>query len=497
MKQKNILILHTDQLRYDGLGCCGNPYAITPHIDALAAKAHVFDRHIVANPTCMTSRASLFTGLYPMAHNVWTNGVPLLRQEYVKHTGGNAVLNEPITLADVFSRNGYETFSFGKLHLTPNMAPIEYGFPETWDAWKTNALANWHGPYYGFQHVENTCGHGDQPAILGGHYCNWLRANHPEIYQEALKDSSRTRPIASMDDLYPSSVPSELHNSTWLADRFNQHLYNRKDPNKPFFAFIGFPDPHHPFTPSYDIVKKFETLPVKDPADPSGQALQSSSSLLTATSIQHLSHEERLTVLRYTYAMIHQVDLAVGRIVSTLKEQNIWDDTVIVFTSDHGDFLCDHGLLYKGYMASDALLRVPLIIRIPGLESQQRHPEPVSNCDVMPTLAGLAGVNLGSNCHGEDIMTNIQSDKTHYAFAYATDGESRSVNLTIYDRRYRLTYYPVEKVTELYDHENDPQEIINLAGHPDIRAHQSLLMTTLKNWFVETTNPSLGRVGLW
>ncbi len=496
---KNILILHTDQLRYDGLGCCGNPLAVTPHIDQLAGQSYVFDRHIVANPVCMPSRASLLTGLYPQAHNVWSNGVPLLRREYVKYSGDDSIVAEPPTLADVFARGGYATFSLGKLHLTPNLAPVEHGYPETWDAWEGEGLADWHGPYYGFQYVDNTCGHGDQPAVLGGHYRNWLAKYHPDIYRQAVihrqavANGSQPRPIPATGGLYPSTVPDELHHTTWLANRFKEYVTARRDPSQPFCGFIGFPDPHHPFTPSYDIMEKLKDIEVKAPCDPEGRAVTGAHGLQSMSSIKHLTPAERRMIIRYTYAMVHQVDLAVGRILSTLKELDLWDNTIIVFTSDHGDFLGDHGLLYKGFVGSDALLHVPLILRVPGQSGPQRIAMPVSNCDVLPTLARLAGVKPPDYCHGRDLLDGNE----RHAFAYASAGQPESVNLTIYDRRYRLTYYPAPQAVELYDHQTDPDEIENLAGRADVATVQARLLETLKTWFIETTNPNLNRLGLW
>ncbi|MFZ2657989.1 MAG: sulfatase-like hydrolase/transferase [Victivallales bacterium] len=505
--RQNVLILHADQLRYDGIGCCGNPSGATPHIDSLAADGVVFDRHIVSNPTCMPSRASLLTGLYPAGHNVWSTGVPLQRREYTRYCrdiGGDSMVVQPTTLADAFAASGYHTFSLGKLHLTPNIAPVECGFPETVKAWEDGRFDNWHGPYYGFEHVEMTKGHGEQPC-RHGHYANWLREKHPDVHASVMGNYKNlyagerldtSKPIPSQLDLYPSPVPGELHNSAWLAERFEGHLAGRADKSKPFLAFVGFPDPHHPFTPSFDVLEKFLDAEVKDPLDPDGEALPGAAMLRRAHSLKHLTVEQRKLIIRYTYAMIHQVDLAVGRILRTLKEMNLWDDTIIVFTSDHGDFLGDHQALYKGYFGSDALLRVPFVIRVPGRNGGQRKAEPMSNCDVMPTLASLTGVKLPDPCHGRDIFAGGDEGEK-LAFAYAADGDPKNFNLTVYDDRHRLTWYPCGGFVELYDHKKDPAEIRNVAdekGKSRIRAH---LIGAIKDWHVRTSNPILSKFGLW
>jgi arylsulfatase A-like enzyme len=148
----NVLILHTDQQRSDSLGCMGNRYVHTPNLDLLAADGTVFTRHISSNTICMPSRASLFTGLYPPAHGVWTNGVPLNRREYATvdiRSVGEGVRPEPPTAADVFAADGYDTAAFGKLHLTPNLAPASFGYQETWSRWEDGGLDDWHGPTSG------------------------------------------------------------------------------------------------------------------------------------------------------------------------------------------------------------------------------------------------------------------------------------------------------------------------------------------------------------
>ena len=140
MNKKNVILLHTDQQRGDHLGCMGNPYIRTPNIDRLAAEGTLCTRHIVANPICSPSRASFFTGLYPPGHNVWCNGVPLNRREFndidrrnenVAPQGSSGFDPEPTTIADMFAAAGYDTASFGKLHLTPYLAPENRGFPES------------------------------------------------------------------------------------------------------------------------------------------------------------------------------------------------------------------------------------------------------------------------------------------------------------------------------------------------------------------------------
>ncbi|MFA6290358.1 MAG: sulfatase-like hydrolase/transferase [Victivallales bacterium] len=499
----NVIILHADQLRYDGVGCCGNPHAVTPNIDMLAADSCVFDRHIVANPVCMPSRASLMTGLYPPGHNVWTNGVPLNRSEYVrrdtKYLGAES-FREPATVAEVFAASGYDTALFGKLHLTPNIAPLEYGFQECWGNWARGDFDDWHGPYYGFRHVDNTCGHGEQPC-LNGHYSLWLRKEHPDLFKRLSKgEKAAPSPIHKMKDLYPSLVPTELHYDNWLAGRFESYLEKERPKDKPFLAFIGFPDPHHPFTPSYDAASLFKDADVSTPNDSDNKGMSDSPSreiVQNSTVVSTLSEEERRIISRYTYAMVYQIDLAVGRIVSALKRNGMWDDTVIVFTSDHGDFLCDHGCLYKGLVGFDTLLHVPFIMRIPGSGLPRRVAAPMSNCDVMPTLASVAGVPLTGKIHGRDIIKAVNDGDATDAMAYCFDGDPAKTNITLYDKQYRMTYFPDSDFVELFNHTEDPGELRNIGKSGKGKKLAQDFKRIMGDRMLSHNNPILNRLGAW
>ncbi len=527
MAGKNVILLHADQQRYDSTGCAGNPFARTPNLDALAAEGTLFTRHITSNPVCSPSRASLMTGLYPPGHNVWTNGVPLNRREYLKVEGrvkiprrglpGDGLVHEPPTLADVFAAAGYDTAMFGKLHLTPYIAPLELHYPEGWANWQKGEFDDWHGPYYGFRHVEMTMGHGEQPCHTG-HYALWLKREHPDVHRrlvEAAKD--RKLPVPEQKDLYPSPLPSELHNSMWLANRVCQYLDNRgsdaarrtsdaarrTSDAKPFLLFVGFPDPHHPFVPPADLAADFEGVPFKPSVDPEGEGMRNSPERhLVQLEKCPITQGQREAAIRYTYAMVHLIDRAVGRIVEALKRLGLWDDTIIAFTSDHGDFLGDHGLLYKGFCASDSLVHVPFILRAPrdpqaGSPLPRRVDVPMSNCDVLPTLAGLAGVRAPDHLHGRDIRSVIQDGKEHFAFVYCADGVPQSVNYCVYDESHRFCYYPHDGQAVLYDHRKDPGECRNVAAEPAYHATAARLLGVLRENMLKHYNPILARVGAW
>lgn len=511
--QPNVLLIHCDQLRYDGLGCNGNQFARTPNIDALAAEGCVFTRHIAGNPICMPSRACLMTGMYPLGHNLWCNGVALPRAEYADPAVVKAdrdprrpalqgpLVSEPATMADVFAAGGYSTACLGKLHLTPWMAPASTGYHESTALWKAGTLDDWRGPYYGFEHAELALGHGENVANFGP-YAQWLAREHPQVHGEVRAYLDRHKrhdlPIPSIADLYPSVIPSDCHVSSWLAGRFIGYLNERADAAKPWMAFVGFPDPHHAFSPSYDVVRHFENIDVPDPLDPAGDALAISPALRRAQQdIRSLTVEQRRMIVRYTYAMIHQIDQAVGRMVEAIKQCGQWDRTVIVFTSDHGDYLGDHGQLRKGFNGTHPLLHVPFVMRAPGAGLPSRVDTPMSNVDVLPTLAGLAGVTPPSGVQGRDILSLVRSGGTQTVFYYGHNGDPQVAQYGAYDAHHRLSYHPHERYAELYDHRSDPAETRNLAEASTHRDIARSLLDQVRDHLLHSVNPALNRAAFW
>ena len=501
--KKNVILIETDQQRYDCLGCNDNPYIKTPNIDALAADGTVFTRHIAANPVCQPSRCSLFTGLYPPGHGVYTNGIALNRNEYINSHNADGLIFEPLTMADAFAKEGYATASFGKLHLTPN---IEYDsrehkcpvYPESYGEMAKEEFRDWHGPYYGFDYVDFTAGHGEIPALYG-HYAFWLKDTAPELHKEVYpygnpyhtkaKPEDRLKlPLETIGDLYPSKIPSELHNTTWLADRFVSYLNEERPKDKPFFTYVGFPDPHHPYTPSYDIMEQFEGCEVKPSHDPESKGMEGHPSGRKPGAVDD-------EFLRYTYAMMYQVDMAVGKIVEAVKAAGLYDETIFVFTSDHGDFLGDHGLQTKAQFGSHALLNVPFVMRVPGSDLPARCDAPMSNVDVMPTLLSCAGCDTSNlDVHGIDI-TQAMGETSRQVYAYAGNCDKDSFNYTVYDERYRYTWFPDSNDwDELFDHQSDIGESTNLASKSEYRELIGKFRASIKDALFEHNHPMVGRI---
>lgn len=506
-KKKNILILHTDQQRYDSLGCNGNPYAKTPNIDALAKDGIRFSRHIASNPVCMPSRASLMTGMTVPGHGVSLNGVPLWRidkvgideknQEMIKKMIGSTIPDKLPTLADILTENGYDTAALGKLHLQPHLSKKEYGFEECYSAWEDEEMEKWEGPYYGFKKVKLIMSHGE--ALCGsreGHYGRWLRKTYPEEARKIDEKTYRTNVSKTKGDIYHSSIPVKLHNSTWLADETINYIEQRKECDEPFFAFVGFPDPHHPFTPPSDLAKDFMDIEVLEPA-PYDERVKRKPQYVQNILKSQVSMEDIKMAARNTAAMVSLIDTSVGRIIQSLKDNGLYNDTIIIFTSDHGDFMGDYRQLHKCAIASAALVHIPFILKPCNNNLPSVMNIPMSNADVVPTLLAMVSIDIPKHIQGKDIFSVTSTKHTPMTHCYNLNQEAAS--FSIFNDSYRYTLYPTTGEEELYDHREDPQELNNLAFNPswETRKICDELKTILLEMHIKADTRIYGKYAPW
>lgn len=504
--KKNLIILHTDQQRYDSLGCNGNSQARTEHIDALAKDGCRFTRHITANPICMPSRASLLTGLNVEGHGVKSNGVPLWRRDHVGHLEqddisrslGVTVYDKIPTLADILGENNYRTASFGKLHLEPHLADRSYNFYESKDVWNEAKTETMTQSFYGFQDHTLVLGHGEAMCHYnGGHYGRWIQDKHPE-FNNFLTDSidQRLNP-GSNANIYWSKVPSELHNSMWISEKVSDYITSYED-EKPFFLFVGFPDPHTPFAPPKDIAESFKDIPLPDFAKSDDLIGEKAAACQRAMNQRKASPEDCAMAYRNTMASVHLIDTAIGDIISTLKEKNLYEDTIIIFTSDHGDYLGDLDMLTKSELPFKNLIHVPFILKgtadmtLPSVFNQA-----MSNVDVVPTVLDMLDVETPPYIQGINIFNDSRLVSTPIVACYSLVGDER--NLSILNDTYRYTYYLDSGDEELYNHTDDPKELNNLVN--DNRVDVSALCKELRCKLLDKQAHSqtnlFTRYGLW
>ena len=509
----NILCICMDQLRWDHLGCYGNPAVRTPNLDRLAAGGMVFDNAYVSNPLCMPARATLATGRTPRGHGVRTNGIPL--------DAGIPTMPEALRQA------GYHTHAVGKLHLSNFGAPEPAGpdtldlarWPESRKAWSEGVLTALPSPYYGFESTVFVGGHAEYAY---GEYANWLAAEHPEMMprlrgREKLEDWTDK----CGEKAFKSALPEELHYNRYIADRTCEFLAEEARDGRPFFCWTSFPDPHHayvaprPYCDWYDPADmalptrregELESLPpfyrtVHDEGAARWRAL-SGRSAATRKTDDELRH-----IRAMTYAMVSCTDAAIGRVLDTLDEVGLADDTVVVFLADHGDMLGDHYIVNKGPFHFDGLLRMPLIWRWPGrVEAGARTAGLVSQIDFVPTVLELCGLDAPEGAGppapeapmqrealpGRSLVAQLEGtrEKVRDRVVIENDEDYLGTCLrTLITERYKITVYGGHPDWgELFDRESDPGELHNLWDAPAAQPiRQRLLVELLYAYLSEQT----------
>jgi arylsulfatase A-like enzyme len=511
MKRPNIVFICTDQQRFDSLGCTGNPVVCTPHLDSLASQGTRFERHNTPCPICSPSRATIFTGLYPRNHRLVVNGMAL----------DTALPTLPGRLADA----GYRTHGIGKHHLQPILAPAELNMPESTAFWQNPEAAHWKGPYYGLQSVNFVIGEADQAVNSGGHYARWLRGNHPGAVSLLAPEAALGSRPADLDEVWKSAIPADLHYNTWITQEATHFI---KQADEPFFLFVSFPDPHHPFAPPRPYCDYFAPQEVLLPRVVPGELermpsyyrdifcpgaegfLQSywgspddvEQGFLLQTS--GLNEESLRLAIAHTYGMIKMIDDAVGSIMETLRQCGLDDDTIILFTSDHGELLGDHGLLHKGPPPYRQLREIPLIIKGPGLPAGETVAALTSHADLMPTLLDLAGEDREQEKFDGISLRTLLSGTTDsvreilFAEYHPRSKAKQFYNQTVLTDCWRLTIYPLKpEWGELFDQTNDPYEHFNRYFEPGYEDIVQELKSVLAREFPPQLEVDAERIAKW
>lgn len=485
----NIVVIIADQLRVDHLGFAGKVPVRTPNIDALAANGHRFDRAYVANPVCMPNRATIMTGQWPSAHGLRTNGLPLNP--------------ECETFARTLRRNGWRTSAVGKLHLQPmgyeyeeyQLEQIKTAMPELWEksvlgpfgegfrSWEDSELHADGGvripdDYYGFDDVALVAGHGDR---VFGDYVTWARARGFDPVSQAGRKNAKST-YAGWNHVYESAVPAKLHPTTFVTDTAVERLNAFSSSVSPFLLFVSYPDPHHPFAPPSEYFHRHrsEDMPLPesfhDEHTFSPQYVRDILAKRGKPDIDPMmlwapTEEQFRHALAAELGSIEFIDDSVGRIVETIVRLELSDDTLILFTSDHGDVFGDHGLILKHFTHYDAAIRVPLLINGPEI-GRGVHSELVSSSDIAPTLLALAGVAPMPGVQGYSLVNMMMGDSEPWRSALLIE-EDQPFGLpnlpgpvrlrTVITDELRYTRIAGTAITELYNVVADPSEVHNLA----------------------------------
>jgi arylsulfatase len=360
----NVLFVICDQMRGDALGCLGNPNARTPNLDRMAAKGVLFENCSTNNPVCIPSRKSIFSGLYPHQHGSLTN------QQH-------DLLNLPGTMLDHFRKLGYRTGYIGKNHAyqKPVFAAVDrvsIRDREAFRAYNKFVPPHWHCDTYW---PEEKC--------------------HPTL-------------------------------NTNEATAF----INQARSGQPFFLTVSYFDPHPPYMAPSDFVSRYCSSQMKLPRFVAPAAVSRRlADHARAMGFNKLSDADLTETMKYYYAAIESgVDLQVGRLLKTLDEKGISGNTVVVFTSDHGDFMADHRMVRKGMFLHDSLLHVPMIWYAPGRISEGKRVKRLAQLiDLFPTLVDLTGGRQREDLMGQSLKRVLQGeereDTGHAVYTSAAYGD--------------------------------------------------------------------------
>jgi arylsulfatase A-like enzyme len=488
----NVVVIIADQLRADHLGFEGIVPVRTPNIDELASQSAVMRRAFVANPVCMPNRATIMTGRWPSAHGLRTNGLPLDWQ------------------AETFVRNlrtrGWTTAAVGKLHLQPMGWPfeefqqqeIQEAMPDLWAratatfgedfvSWEdyerhARGVVTLPSNYYGFDDVALTIGHGDQ---ISGNYLQWARERGLDPMTQAGVNASK-EVSAVWRQVYESAVPEALHPTTYVTDEAISRLERYARSKDPFCLYVSFPDPHHPFAPPREYFHRHVPSEMPLPGsffDDHSASPEYIKAIIANRGVPNSdptmtwapSEEQFRAALAAELGSIEFIDHSVGRIVQAIDSLGLREDTIVVFTADHGDVFGDHGLMLKHFTHYRGVIRVPLVVHIPGVQGQVRE-ELISSADIAPTLLDLTSAPPLPRAQGRSLAPLLTAGA-----AWSRSGllieEDQPFGLpelpgpvrmrTVVTDRFRLTEIAGHGVSEFFDLHQDPEECHNLAPNPD------------------------------
>ncbi len=457
----NILWYTTDQQRFDTIGALGNPYVRTPTLDSIVGEGVAFTRAYCQSPVCTPSRSSFMTGMYPSRlHNT--------------RNGNGTFPDHPPLVSKVLADAGYDCGMIGKFHIMSSAYRPEPRVDDGYSFWK-------------FSHAPRD----DWPE--GHDYADWIRSHGGDL------DTLR---------LSEDRVPPELHQTAWASEMAIDFI--SKERTGPWLLNVNIYDPHPPFTPPKAYADKFDSNDMPGPHFRDSDLAQQAKLEDVDFQGDVKSPDERdvKTVQARYYAMIAQIDDQLARILEALEETGQRDNTVILFTTDHGETLGDHGLLEKGCRFYEGLVRVPLLFSLPGrFQAGLQSEALVELLDIPATLLELAGLPVPDYVQGKSLLPiltgdappdhhrdyvrceyfdainpmsilreseplgHIQSpDKRRLTPDELPDGVGTFATMYRNDR-YKLSVYHGHNLGELYDLDEDPWEFNNLWDDPE---HQAL-----------------------
>ena len=468
-QRPNILLITTDQQRNDTIGLCGSRVAKTPTIDRLVSERGVlFENACVQNTVCIPSRACIQTGRYTHQHGVrymeseidTTPGLPPWEQTFMK------------CLQDA----GYETGATGKIHMMPerdfDWMEIVGGKGQRWT-----------------QQTGQDIG----PAPLGAQYAKWLEERNPGAY-ERVYEQRRKPEYKNQLGAIKNTLELPDYVETYILEKSIEFM-TRDRGDQPFFLWCGFCGPHGPHDPppEYADLYPFDEIPLPDTleADVSDRPAH----LQRGSNSARFMRDGETTIRRwmsYYYALVTLIDDYVGKLVAALEEKGLLDNTLVIYTSDHGEMLGDFAMAGKCTFY-EPVLNVPLFVIPPGgAPDPIRYASPVENMAIAPTILDYAGVAAPPQMQAVSLRPAIEGDPAPLfdgiLSEYTTNNQAINGKCLRTDR-YKIALWDYEDGGEFYDLEEDPGERTNQWNNPDYRDIRDALMEKLVHRLAGSERP--------
>lgn len=467
----NIVFIITDQQRWDTIRSLGADWMITPNMDRLAREGVSFTQAYCPAPSCVASRHALMTGYYPQATGVFS---------FDNWTGRNDWLR-------LFRDAGYHMASIGKVHYQPVR-----NLPAYWDERVI---------------VENKS-EGEMPSVHGGKTLDdWglylAKKGIPKPKRRDLNYPDFEQRLGA----FPWEHDEADHSDMWTGDKAVNWIENYQG-SAPFFLWVGFPGPHEPYDPPPRFLEMYKDRDMPDAhgrhadlTNPGKNKPWESKAYADFMENDKGDHRialskadpERIEETRRHYAAnVTAIDEKVGEIIAALEKRGELENTIIVFTSDHGDALFDSGLIYK-WNTTDGSVRVPLIVRYPkSFAKNLRTDRMTSLLDIVPSLFEQAGLPVPAErqwVSASEVLEGREEKKPpKYAFTvHGADQFNPSTWIMARDRDWKFVYYVNSDSRELYDMKNDPGELRNLAFDPAYAARRSEMEAEILRWYTATS----------
>ena len=504
---RNILLITTDQMRYDALGCNGGKVANTKNIDRLSTEGINYRRAHNQNVVCMPARATIMTGQHVRSHGVRMNGMSMPEERH--------------TIAHHLKEHGYNTALLGKAHFEPWLGSPEDFFENRM------ASENSTGPHRGFDHMELANhffeGHSHYDKYMDA-YPEKKKAFYPMIINKGQNTASKGETGATQ--VWPMDIPRDIYHTDWVSQR-TQSWLGTQSSDKPWFCWMSFPDPHHPWDiPASELHRiNWRDVPLPRLYSENRSQLESwlnekplhwrgyfDGSLWTnlESPREFVPADMTADQVREINAMTHieneLIDEAVGDVIGFLHSKQWLRNTDIFFTTDHGELQGDFGLLFKGPYHVDALMHLPFIWKPAEVAniSPAEVVSPVGHLDLASTFCAIAGISTPDYCEGKPLPTSEDEAVRQEREIVLTewDSETGPIDMhlkSIYHRdgflctAYEKSHLYDGTEGELYDMRQDPDQLRNLWSDPAYAVHRTELTDRLYASLPEETTEKLPR----